>query len=93
MKSRIGLFTPTTKRRKKGSPTTTVTYVEAGAAPDLTEKLVALGATKVSLLVRDRTGETRPEGKPFAPSAMNAEHFAWLTEASKEFQTRGLFYE
>jgi len=92
MKTRIGLFTHV-KRKKKGGPTTTTTYVEIGAASELSEKLAALGAKRVGLLCRERTGTTRLEGKMFAPAELGADHLKWLTEKTAVFETRGLFYE
>lgn len=92
MKQRIGLFTPA-KKKKKGGATTSATYVEVSTLTELTEKLASLGAKRVGLLLRERTGTTKLEGKMVAPSELGAEHLKWLLEKPAEFQTRGLFYE
>ena len=92
MTQRIGLFTPN-KRKKKGSATTTTTYVEVTDSADLVNKLTGLGAKRVGLLCRDRTGTTRLEGEMFSPTDMGDKHLTWLTAKPEEFETRGLFYE
>jgi uncharacterized ferredoxin-like protein len=93
MKTRIGLFTPKQRARKKGEATTTVSYVEFETAADLAAKLEELGAKQVTLLRRDRLGVTHPEGAKFPSAGLNADHVKWLTAKTKEFETRGLYYE
>ena len=92
MTQRIGLFTPN-KRKKKDAPTTTTTYIEVADAADLEGKLTALGAKRIGLLCRDRTGATRLEGAMFEPAGLEATHLKWLADKPAEFETRGLFYE
>ncbi|MES1167162.1 MAG: hypothetical protein ABUL68_04095, partial [Pseudomonadota bacterium] len=56
-------------------------------------KLGELGAKQVTLLRRDRLGVTHPEGTKFPASEVDASHVKWLTAKTKEFETRGLYYE
>lgn len=93
MKKRIGLFTPKKGRIKKGEATTTTSVVEVATLPELTAKLAELGAKRVGLLHRDRVGTTRLEGAMMAPADLKPEHLDWLTAASGQFETRGLFFE
>lgn len=92
MKKRIGLFTPVARRKKDG-PTTTTSYVEVDAAPELMKKLAALGAKRIGLLCRDRLGTTRMEGTMFAVNGLKDEHLNWVTEKAPAFETRGLYYD
>ena len=92
MTNRIGLFTNAPGKVKTGAPTTTATYVEVAAVDDLTQKLAALGAKHVGLLLRDRAGTTHLEGSMFSLGDLKAEHMTWLTAKSDAFQTRGLFF-
>lgn len=92
MNKRIGLFTPVA-RKKKNAPTTTTSYVEITTAKDLVTKLVALGAKRVGLLRRDRLGTTQMEGTMFPVSDLKDEHVDWAAAKTKEFETRGLFYD
>jgi hypothetical protein len=89
---RIGLFTPAT-HAKKGSPTTTTTYVEVVEIADLAEKLKGLGAKRVGLLKRDRLGTTQLEGSMFTLDQLKPEHLTWVSTKPAEFETRGIFYD
>jgi hypothetical protein len=92
MTNRIGLFTNAPGKVKKGAPTTTASYVEVAAIDDLTQKLAALGAKRVGLLLRDRAGTTHLEGAMFSVGDLKHEHKTWLTANGDAFQTRGLFF-
>ena len=92
MSTRIGLFT-NRKNQKRGQSTTTKVYVEVKEPKELSSKLAELGAKRVALLCRNRTGTTRMEGKMFSPADITAEHITWLVGKAAEFETRGLFYD
>jgi hypothetical protein len=93
MNKRIGLFTEVTSKKQKAGPRTTdASYVDVAGAPDLVEKLAALGAKKVGLLRKDRNGTTHMEGSMLAPADLNEEHLDWLTAKPAEFETRGVYY-
>lgn len=89
---RIGLFT-TRERKKQGQSSTVTSYVDVNTPEELSAKLTELGAKKVGMLLRDRTGTTKLEGSMFTPNEITAQHIAWLAEKSTEFQTRGVFFE
>jgi hypothetical protein len=44
-------------------------------------------------MLRDRTGNTKLEGKMMTPAELTDEHFAWLTAKPGDFQTRAVFYD
>ena len=89
---RIGLFT-TRERKKQGQSSTVTSYVDVNTSKELSAKLSELGAKRVGMLLRDRTGTTKLEGAMFAPNEITAQHMAWLAEKPAEFQTRAVFFE
>ena len=52
---RIGLFT-TRERKKQGQSSTVTSYVDVNTSEELSAKLSELGAKRVGMLLRDRTG-------------------------------------
>jgi hypothetical protein len=71
MKSRIGLVIPQHLARSK------TTYVDVSDVDELAAELVKIGAKRVALFWRDRTGDGHVDGEPFAVSEVTKWHFIW----------------
>jgi hypothetical protein len=86
MKTRIGLVSNPTLGRS------VTKFVEVADAKELAAALTAAGAKRAVLFWRDRIGEGRTEGQPFAVAELSDAHFAWAAAPTKDGM-RGLFFD